>query len=180
MKKNGKTIKELQDLYNSIEENQRNAIYTCVGMITKYCNKCNITPQFPLYRYPLVVTMYDGETTINVGIFDKDVEKIVGKPITAMMKIYEEYSSKDNGPTRVSKELQQCIGKKCTRKHELQSSMCNNENIIENLTYACTDKGQSKPDLHLQADIATAVRLSMEEHGKKGRQTTRRSTTKKT
>ncbi|KAL2938142.1 putative replication factor A 73 kDa subunit, partial [Bienertia sinuspersici] len=113
MKKTGKTIKELQELYNSVEENQLNATYTCVGMITKvldqecgwkysscnickskldnsqYCNKCNLTPQFPLNRYRLVVTLYDGETTINVGIFDKDVEKIVGKPITAMMKIYE-------------------------------------------------------------------------------------------
>ncbi|KAL2934444.1 Replication protein A 70 kDa DNA-binding subunit, partial [Bienertia sinuspersici] len=113
MKKTSKTIKELQELYNGVEENQPNATYTCVEMITKvldqecgwkysscnickskldncqYCNKCNLTPQFPLNRYQLVVTLYDRETTINVGIFDKDVEKIVGKPITAMMKIYE-------------------------------------------------------------------------------------------
>ncbi|KAL2932466.1 Solute carrier family 5 member 4, partial [Bienertia sinuspersici] len=102
MKKTGKTIKELQELHNNVEENQPNATYTCVRMITKVldqecgwkysscnickskldnsqcCNKCNLTPQFPLT-----------ETTINVGIFDKDVEKIVGKAITAMIKIYE-------------------------------------------------------------------------------------------
>ncbi|KAL2894447.1 DNA-directed RNA polymerase IV subunit 1, partial [Bienertia sinuspersici] len=93
---------------------QPNATYTRVGMITKvldqecgwkyssrnnykskldnnqYCNKCNLTPQFPLNRYRLVVTMYNRKTTIKLGIFDKDVEKIVGKPITAMKKIYEQ------------------------------------------------------------------------------------------
>ncbi|KAL2893334.1 Histone-lysine N-methyltransferase SETD1 [Bienertia sinuspersici] len=172
---------------------QTNATYTCVGMITKvldqecgwkysscnickskldncqYCNKCNLTPQFPLNRYRLVVTLYDGETTINVGIFDKDVEKIVGKPITAMMKIYEQ----DDGPTRVSKELQQCIGKKCTLKVKI-----NKRGYIQELTAMKifeatttpdqhTNKGQSKPDLQLEADIATAIKLSMEEQRKK-------------
>ncbi|KAL2895540.1 Ribosome maturation factor RimP [Bienertia sinuspersici] len=113
--------------------------------------------------------MYDEETTINVGIFDKDVEKIVGKPINAMMKIYEQ----DDGPTRVSKELQQCIGKKCTLKVKI-----NKRGYILELSamkiYEATrtpdqnpNKGQSKPDLQLEEDIATAIRLSMEEHGKK-------------
>ncbi|KAL2939829.1 Intercellular adhesion molecule 4 [Bienertia sinuspersici] len=120
MKKNRNTIKELQDLNNNVEENQTNATYTCVDMITKvldqecdwkytscnncklkldnnqYYNKCNLTPQFPLNRYRLVVTMYDGETTINVGIFDKDVEEITGKPIIVMTKIYEQ----DDGPNK--------------------------------------------------------------------------------
>ncbi|KAL2905247.1 Replication protein A 70 kDa DNA-binding subunit A [Bienertia sinuspersici] len=160
MKKTGKTIKELQELYNGVEENQTNATYTCVGMITKvldqecgwkysscnickskldncqYCNKCNLTPQFPLNR-----------TTINVGIFDKDVEKIVGKPITAMMKIYEQVKINKRG------YIQELTAMK----------------IFEATTTPDqhTNKGQSKPDLQLEADIATAIKLSMEEQRKK-------------
>ncbi|KAL2929888.1 hypothetical protein RDABS01_035298 [Bienertia sinuspersici] len=83
---------------------------------SQYCNKCNITPQFPLNRYRVVVTLYDEETTINVGIFNKDVEKIVKyqpqhKTYIKSYIINMQHSPKDDGPTRVSKELQQCIGK---------------------------------------------------------------------
>ncbi|KAL2942261.1 Replication factor A protein 1, partial [Bienertia sinuspersici] len=114
MSKNYKTLRQLQKLYMDAKEDQAtNEAYICIAKITKvldqdcgwkysscntckskldhsqHCNKCNLTPLFPKTRYRIVVTIEDGDTTLNVGLFDKDAEKIVGKPIDAMMKIYE-------------------------------------------------------------------------------------------
>ncbi|XP_056684736.1 uncharacterized protein [Spinacia oleracea] len=137
MTKNRKTITELQQLYMEGEENENlKTTYTCVAQITfihdqecgwmytscnncksrvdenQYCNKCQVVPEFPIDRYRLIATIDDGNATMTVGIFDKDVEKLIGKPITSMIKISEQ----ENGAEKVSKELQQCIGKKCTLK----------------------------------------------------------------
>ncbi|XP_056690211.1 uncharacterized protein [Spinacia oleracea] len=117
----------------------------------QYCNKCQVVPEFPIdrwsiqtqchfailyhnqikithfnyYRYRLIATIDDGNATMTVGIFDKDVENLIGKPITSMMKIYEQ----EKGAEKVSKELQQCIGKKCTLKLKV-----NTKGYIQELT----------------------------------------------
>ncbi|XP_056699668.1 replication protein A 70 kDa DNA-binding subunit B [Spinacia oleracea] len=150
MIKNRKTIKELQQLYMEGEENEEIMnTYTCVAQISfihdqecgwmytscnncksrvdenQYCNKCQVVPEYPIDRYRIIATIDDGHAKMTVGIFDKDVEKIIGKPITSMMKIYDQ----ENGAEKVSNELQQCIGKTCTLKLKVY-----NKGYIQELT----------------------------------------------
>ncbi|XP_021863548.1 uncharacterized protein [Spinacia oleracea] len=150
MVKNRKTIKEVQQLYMEGEENEEHMnTYTCVEKITfihdqecgwmytscnncksrvdenQYNNKCQDFPEFPINRYRIIATIDDGNATMTVAIFDKDVEKIIANPIASMMKIYDQ----EKGVEKVSNELQQCVGKTCTLKLKV-----NNKSYIQELT----------------------------------------------
>ncbi|KAL2927916.1 Replication protein A 70 kDa DNA-binding subunit, partial [Bienertia sinuspersici] len=120
MSKNYKTLRQLQKLYmDAKEDHATNEAYICIAKITKvldqdcgwkysscntckskldhsqHCNKCNQTPLFPKNRYRIVVTIEDGDTTLNVGLF-QDTK------LTTHVKL----PMKDGGPERVSAELQ--------------------------------------------------------------------------
>ncbi|XP_074316996.1 replication protein A 70 kDa DNA-binding subunit B-like [Silene latifolia] len=78
----------------------------------KTCFQCNKLVQYPTQRYRIMTTISDGETSAKLVLFDKEAEKVIGKPITKLLDIYEQ----ENGKERVFDILQQCIGKQHTFK----------------------------------------------------------------
>ncbi|KAK9740671.1 hypothetical protein RND81_03G052700 [Saponaria officinalis] len=122
-----KTLIELMQMEMPNEKKQ----FTCSGTITEIrtdiewrylscptckcgfnaegkCRQCNKTTDYPIQRYKIMMTLSDETATADLVLFNKEAEKVIGKPIEKLIDVYE----KENGKEQVYEILQQCVGKK--------------------------------------------------------------------
>ncbi|KAK9690427.1 hypothetical protein RND81_09G127200 [Saponaria officinalis] len=91
------------------------------------CKQCNKTIEYPTQRYRIMTKMTDGVTTANLVLFNKEAEKIIGKPIHKLIDIYE----KEDGKAKVYEIFQQCVGKPYTFKVKVGMSKYGNERELK-------------------------------------------------
>ncbi|KAH9616311.1 hypothetical protein KSS87_016535 [Heliosperma pusillum] len=91
-----KSLKELLEM----ELPDEKEMFICQGAITEVRTDVD-------WRYRIMTTISDGFAFAKLVLFDKEAEKVIGKPINKLLDIYEQ----ENGKGRVFDILQQCIGK---------------------------------------------------------------------
>ncbi|KAK9672565.1 hypothetical protein RND81_12G108700 [Saponaria officinalis] len=141
-----KTITELIEMDMPNEEQQ----FLCKGVITEVrtdvewrylscttcksglneerkCHKCNNKIDYPTQRYRIMAIISDGTAAVNIVIFNKEAEKVIGKPIGKLLDI----SEKEEGKEQVYEILRQCEGKQYTFKVKVAVSKYNNERELK-------------------------------------------------
>ncbi|KAK9668751.1 hypothetical protein RND81_13G083900 [Saponaria officinalis] len=91
------------------------------------CNQCKETIEYPMQRYRIMTTVTDGTTSETLVLFDKEAEKIIGKPINKLLDLYE----KEDGKGRIFDILQQCVGQEHTYRVKVEESKYGNERELK-------------------------------------------------
>ncbi|KAK9684272.1 hypothetical protein RND81_10G198100 [Saponaria officinalis] len=81
----------------------------------------NLTEKYARYRIMAIIS--DGIAAVNIVLFNKEAEKVIGKPIEKLIDI----SEKEEGKEHVYEILRQCEGKQYTFKVKVAESKYNNE-----------------------------------------------------
>ncbi|KAK9667094.1 hypothetical protein RND81_14G232600 [Saponaria officinalis] len=91
------------------------------------CNQCKETIEYPMQRYRIMTTVTDGTASATLVLFDKEAEKIIGKPINKLLDLYE----KEDGKGRIFDILQQCVGQEHTYRVKVEESKYGNERELK-------------------------------------------------
>ncbi|KAK9677731.1 hypothetical protein RND81_11G162900 [Saponaria officinalis] len=90
-------------------------------------NQCKETIEYPMQRYRIMTTVTDGTASATLVLFDKEAEKIIGKPINKLLDLYE----KEDGKGRIFDILQQCVGQEHTYRVKVEESKYGNERELK-------------------------------------------------
>ncbi|KAK9683339.1 hypothetical protein RND81_10G133400 [Saponaria officinalis] len=91
------------------------------------CARCNNNIDYPMQRYRIMAIISDGIAAVNIVLFNKEAEKVIGKPIEKLVDI----SEKEEGKEQVYEILRQCEGKQYTFKVKVAESKYNNERELK-------------------------------------------------
>ncbi|KAH9618550.1 hypothetical protein KSS87_019774 [Heliosperma pusillum] len=114
-------------------------------------------------RYMLMATLSDGMTSAKLVLFDKEAEKVVGKPITKLLDVYE----KEDGKGRVYNILQECIGKQYKFKVKIGMSKYGHERELKgqktltNEEYEETGKANHEKEKTVETNAHSGEMLSI-------------------
>ncbi|KAK9699585.1 hypothetical protein RND81_08G183400 [Saponaria officinalis] len=90
------------------------------------CAKCN-NSEYPMQRYRIMAIIFNGIESVNIVLFNKEAEKVIGKPIEKLIDI----SEKEKGKEQVYELLRQCEGKQYTFKVKVAESKYNNNRELK-------------------------------------------------